>query len=62
MGPSDAALACQLLGVSRAIPVHYAHNALVLGTQAGEEFRQAAAGLAPATTVDVLTPGQLIAL
>ena len=58
MGPRDAALACQYLGVSRAFPIHYAHNAAVLGPQAGEDFRQAAAELVPGMEALVLTPGQ----
>lgn len=58
MGPRDAALACQWLGVSRAIPVHYAHNAAVLGVPAGQEFKSAVAELSPGTAVDVLAPGQ----
>ena len=41
MGPEEAARACQWLGVSHAIPVHYAHNPLVRGVEAGEEFRKA---------------------
>ena len=58
MGPRDAALACQLLGVSTAIPIHYAHNPAVLGPQAGEEFRQALAELSPGTAARLLTPGE----
>ncbi len=62
MGPRDAALACQMLGVSQAIPIHYAHNAAALGPQAGEEFRQAVAELSPSTMVQVLMPGQTATL
>ena len=62
MGPRDAALACQYLGVSQAIPIHYAHNAAVLDPRAGEEFRQAVAELSPGTAAQVVTPGQSIAL
>jgi L-ascorbate metabolism protein UlaG (beta-lactamase superfamily) len=58
MGPEDAATACKWLGVSQAIPVHYAHNDLVLGTQAGDEFRRAMASLAPAVRVTVMKPGE----
>jgi L-ascorbate metabolism protein UlaG (beta-lactamase superfamily) len=58
MGPEDAATACQWLGVSHAIPVHYAHNDLVLGIQAGEEFRRAMARIAPAVRVTVMKPGE----
>jgi L-ascorbate metabolism protein UlaG (beta-lactamase superfamily) len=44
--------------VSQAIPVHYAHNGLVLGTQAGEEFRRVMIRIAPAVRVTVLKPGE----
>lgn len=57
MGPEEAVVACQWLGVSHAIPVHYAHNANVLGVQAGEEFRKAAARMAPSLQVTVMKPG-----
>ena len=58
MGPPDAARACQWLGVQQAIPVHYAHNNLVLGIQAGEDFRKAAATIAPGVKVTVMKPGE----
>jgi L-ascorbate metabolism protein UlaG (beta-lactamase superfamily) len=57
MGPEDAASACGLLGVAHAIPVHYAHNPLVLGPTCGETFRSAVARVAPGVSVTVLTPG-----
>jgi L-ascorbate metabolism protein UlaG (beta-lactamase superfamily) len=57
MGPEDAATACEWLGVSHAIPVHYAHNGLVLGTEAGEQFRRAMAKTAPKVRVTVMKPG-----
>ena len=57
MGPQDAARAAQMMGVAQAVPVHYAHNALVLGVQAGEEFRQAVAAIAPSVKVHVVKPG-----
>ena len=57
MGPEEAALACRWLGVQHAIPVHYAHNANVLGTGAGEEFRKAMAQIAPSVQVTVMKPG-----
>ena len=41
MGPDDAASAVKLLGVSQAIPVHYAHNPLVVGPQCGDLFKAA---------------------
>jgi L-ascorbate metabolism protein UlaG (beta-lactamase superfamily) len=58
MGPQDAARACQWLGVSQAIPVHYAHNNLVLGTGAGDDFRRAASSIAPGVSVTVMKPGE----
>jgi L-ascorbate metabolism protein UlaG (beta-lactamase superfamily) len=58
MDPAEAAVACSWLGVSHAIPVHYAHNANVLGVQAGEEFRKAMARVAPSVQVTVLKPGE----
>jgi L-ascorbate metabolism protein UlaG (beta-lactamase superfamily) len=57
MGPEEAALACQWLGVSHAIPMHYAHNANVRGIEAGEDFRRAMAQIAPAIRVTVMKPG-----
>jgi L-ascorbate metabolism protein UlaG (beta-lactamase superfamily) len=62
MGPQDAAAACALLGVSRAVPVHYAHNPLVLGTQCGEFFTAALAKASPSTIAVVLEPGGYAAL
>ncbi|HYB69813.1 MAG TPA: MBL fold metallo-hydrolase [Candidatus Bathyarchaeia archaeon] len=58
MGPGDAARACQMMGVSQAVPVHYAHNPQVLGVQAGEEFRRAVAAIAPSVKVHVIKPGE----
>ncbi len=60
MGPQEAARACQMTGVSQAVPVHYAHNAAVLGTQAGEDFRKAVAAIAPSVKVHVMKPGDSI--
>ena len=57
MGPEEAARACQWLGVSHAIPVHYAHNPLVRGVEAGEEFRRAMAQISPGVQVTVMKPG-----
>lgn len=57
-GPEDAAHACRLLGVSYAIPVHYAHNPLVRGVEAGEEFRRAMSQIAPGVQVVLLKPGE----
>ena len=58
MGPEDAARACQWVGVSRAIPVHYAHNAAVLGVEAGEQFRRALGQVAPGIEAIVMKPGE----
>jgi L-ascorbate metabolism protein UlaG (beta-lactamase superfamily) len=52
------AAACQWTGVSQAIPVHYAHNAQVLGVEAGDEFKRALAKIAPRVRADVLKPGE----
>ncbi len=57
MGPEEAARACQWLGVSHAIPVHYAHNAAVRGIEAGEEFRRALAKIAPRVQTIMMNPG-----
>jgi len=57
IGPEDAARACQWLGVSHAIPVHYAHNAAVKGVEAGEEFQRAIASIAPRVNVTLMKPG-----
>jgi L-ascorbate metabolism protein UlaG (beta-lactamase superfamily) len=62
MGPDDAALACKLVGAGHAIPVHYGHNPLVLGPQAGDAFRAAAARVAPHIAVTVMRPGESITL
>jgi L-ascorbate metabolism protein UlaG (beta-lactamase superfamily) len=57
MGPEEAARACQWLGVSHAIPVHYAHNPLVRGVEAGEHFRKALGQIAPGVQVTLMKPG-----
>lgn len=59
MGPEDAARACQWLGVSHAMPVHYAHNGLVKGIQAGTEFQAALKKIAPKVSTNVGKPGEL---
>jgi L-ascorbate metabolism protein UlaG (beta-lactamase superfamily) len=58
MNPEEAARACQWLGVSHAIPVHYAHNAAVRGVEAGDDFRKAMAAIAPSVQVTVMKPGE----
>jgi hypothetical protein len=45
-----------------AVPVHYAHNPLVVGTQCGEIFRAAAARVAPQLAVTVMKPGETTTL
>ncbi len=62
MDPESAARACEMLGVSQAIPIHYAHNPLVLGPEAGETFRREVAARSPGTTVHVLQPGDSVTL
>jgi L-ascorbate metabolism protein UlaG (beta-lactamase superfamily) len=57
MGPGDAAEAVRMVGAANAIPVHYAHNPFVLGTEAGERFRAETARVAPRTRVTVMQPG-----
>jgi len=59
MGPADAAEAVRMLGVKTAIPVHYAHNALVLGIDAGDRFHAEAARVAPQVHVTVMKPGDV---
>jgi L-ascorbate metabolism protein UlaG (beta-lactamase superfamily) len=46
------------MGVSHAIPVHYAHNAAVMGIEAGDRFRQALAKVAPGVDAIVMKPGE----
>lgn len=58
MGPADAARACQWLGVRHALPVHYAHNAMVKGIEAGKEFEAALRKIAPRVASTVTTPGE----
>jgi L-ascorbate metabolism protein UlaG (beta-lactamase superfamily) len=58
MGPEDAARACQWMGVSKAIPVHYAHNAAVMGVEAGDKFRAALGRIAPGIEAIVMKPGE----
>jgi L-ascorbate metabolism protein UlaG (beta-lactamase superfamily) len=62
MGPRDAAVACQMTGVGQAVPIHYGHNAQVLGAEAADQFRTALGEVAPATTAQVLTLGESRAL
>jgi L-ascorbate metabolism protein UlaG (beta-lactamase superfamily) len=62
MDPEGAAWACEMLGVAQAIPVHYAHNPLVMGPDTGETFRRAVAARSPSTTVHVMQPGDSITI
>jgi L-ascorbate metabolism protein UlaG (beta-lactamase superfamily) len=62
MGPDDAAYACKLAGVGQAIPVHYAHNPLVVGIHCGELFRSAMGRIDPKIAVTLLRPGETTTL
>jgi L-ascorbate metabolism protein UlaG (beta-lactamase superfamily) len=62
MNPEDAAHAVKSMGVAHAIPVHYAHNPLVLGPPAGEMFRTACASIAPNAVVSVMRPGESVTI
>jgi L-ascorbate metabolism protein UlaG (beta-lactamase superfamily) len=57
MGPQEAARACQWLGVSQAVPVHFAHNGFVQGVGAGDEFQRALKEIASGVTTHVMKPG-----
>jgi hypothetical protein len=58
MGPRDAALACQMIGVSHATPIHYGHNPLVLGPEAAGQFQQSVSEIAPGVAVTTMPPGE----
>jgi L-ascorbate metabolism protein UlaG (beta-lactamase superfamily) len=62
MGPRDAALACQMAGVSQAVPIHFAHNPLVLGPEAAGQFQQAIGEISPSVTVTTMQPGEMKSL
>jgi L-ascorbate metabolism protein UlaG (beta-lactamase superfamily) len=62
MGPRDAALACAMTGVSQAVPIHYGHNAQVLGPEAGAQFKQALSEIAPDVTAQVLNLAEVRAI
>lgn len=57
MSPREAALVANWLGVSLAVPVHYAGD-----PQNGELFRQICTQMAPQTRVEVMAPGQELVL
>jgi L-ascorbate metabolism protein UlaG (beta-lactamase superfamily) len=57
MGPKEAAVAVELLGVKRIVPCHYGTFGLLTGTR--DEFE----GLVPSgTTVEKLEPGDSLTL
>ncbi len=57
MGPRAAAKACELLGVSRVVPMHYGTFPILTGTP--EELRR---WVAPTVTVTECTPGQAVGI
>jgi len=58
MNPEDAADAARMMGVAYAIPVHYGHNPLVIGPEAGGRFKVALAKIAPDIATTIFVPGQ----
>jgi L-ascorbate metabolism protein UlaG (beta-lactamase superfamily) len=65
MNPQEAAELCSILHPRYAVPIHYAYTGgpigdllLVKHDGTAEAFAQAAAQLAPETTVRILTPGE----
>jgi L-ascorbate metabolism protein UlaG (beta-lactamase superfamily) len=62
MDPETAADAAKMLGVEYAIPVHYAHNPLVIGPGAGPRFKAALAKIAPDIRTTIFTPGERVML
>jgi L-ascorbate metabolism protein UlaG (beta-lactamase superfamily) len=62
MGPEDAASAVAMIGARHAIPVHYAHNPLVIGPHCGDLFRAAMERVAPSVPVTVMRPGEMSTL
>jgi hypothetical protein len=40
------------------VPIHYGHNAQVLGLEAASQFQQALTEISPTTTAQVLTLGE----
>jgi L-ascorbate metabolism protein UlaG (beta-lactamase superfamily) len=53
MGPRDAAMACAMTGVGQGVPIHYGHNAQVLGPEAATQFKTALSEIAPDVTAQV---------
>ena len=61
MGPDGAALAVEMLGVSHAVPIHYAHNPdRSRGPDAGPEFADLVRTATPNLKVHVLKPGESV--
>jgi L-ascorbate metabolism protein UlaG (beta-lactamase superfamily) len=56
MDPREAAVACELLGVSRVVPCHYGTFPLLAGTP--DELRQNA----PGVDVHAIDPGESLTL
>jgi hypothetical protein len=44
--------------VSQAVPIHFAHNAQVLGPEAASQFQQAISEIAPGVNVTTMQPGE----
>jgi L-ascorbate metabolism protein UlaG (beta-lactamase superfamily) len=62
MNAEDAAQACQWMGVSQAMPIHYAHNGMVDGVQAGAEFANLMRKRSAKVKVAVPKPGETLSL
>ncbi|HTU70377.1 MAG TPA: MBL fold metallo-hydrolase [Candidatus Baltobacteraceae bacterium] len=62
MGPAEAAMTCKAVGVAHAVPVHYAHNPLVLGPHAGEQFAREVAKISSQIAVTVMHPGESVTI
>ncbi|GAC1409580.1 MAG: metal-dependent hydrolase [Candidatus Velthaea sp.] len=62
MDAGGAADAVRMTGATHAIPVHYGHNPLVAGPEAGERFRTALARVAPGVTATIMKPGERVTL
>ncbi len=62
MNPEDAADAARMMGVQHAVPVHYGHNPLIVGPEAGARFKTALAKVAPSIGSTIFVPGQRVTL
>lgn len=58
MDPESAAMACAMVAPPHAIPVHYGHNPLIHGPEAGAEFKAALARVAPKIAATIMKPGE----